>query len=152
MNQELMEFIIVDNQKRIKEIKSRLTKATPAPWYVNFLDDSLFMNLVAVTTKPDNGKHEALCDETTLEIRESIIATTLLQADITEGKPFVEVQLEDDDDTDSAGYREYNNWDEDAEFIAHAREDIPWLLAQIEKLQNRLGTFRFVTTMLPYEN
>ena len=125
----------MDNQKRIEEIKSRLNNATPAPWYVNFLDDGHFMNLVAVTTKPDNGKHEALINEDTSEIRGSIVATTLLQAEITVGKPFVEVQLEDDDDTDSDGYPKYTNWDEDAEFIAHSREDIPWLLARIEELQ-----------------
>lgn len=130
----------MSNSKRIDEIRSRTRKATAGPWYVNFLDDGHFMNLVAVTTRPDSGEHEALVDETTTEIRESIVATTLLQAAITNGKPFVQVELHDENDTDFEGYPRYSNWDEDAEFIAHAREDIPWLLARIEELENQLET------------
>ena len=131
----------MNTQKRIDSIKARVNNATPAPWYVNFLDDSRFMNLVAVTTIPDSGKHEALLDlpnDTDNEIRNSIIATTLIQAEIQDGRPFVEVNLGNPNDVDFTGYPEYNNWDEDAEFIAHAREDIPWLLSQIEELQQRI--------------
>ena len=38
----------------------------------------------------------------------------------------------------------YNSVDEDAEFIAHAREDIPKLIAEIERLQalKQIGTCR----------
>jgi len=128
-------------QERIDSIKARVNSATPAPWYVNFLDDSHFMNLVAVTTIPDSGKHEALLnlpDDTDTEIRDSIIATTLIQAEIQDGRPFVEIDLGNPNDVDFTGYPNYNKWDEDAEFIAHAREDIPWLLAKIEELQQRI--------------
>ena len=131
----------MNTQERIDSIKARVNNATPAPWYVNFLDDSRFMNLVAVTTIPDSGKHEALLDlpnDTDNEIRNSMIATTLIQAEIQGGEPFVEVDLGNPNEINFTGYSEYDNWDEDAEFIAHAREDIPWLLSQIEELQQRI--------------
>lgn len=107
------------DRQRILEIQQRLSKATPAPWYVNYLDDNHFMNLVAVTTVPDDGLHQTV-DES---IRDTILATTLLQGSLPDGKPFVEV-----------GVNSEANWDEDAEFIAHAREDIPYLLNLIQKL------------------
>jgi hypothetical protein len=125
----------MDTEERLRQIKERVAKATPAPWYVNYLDDSYFMNLRVVTTRPDSGKHEALVssdDPETKEIRDSIVASTLLQAHIADGKPFVEVNLENPDDTDTDGYPKYNQWDEDAEFIAHARADIEWLLSLLQ--------------------
>ncbi|QIC06154.1 hypothetical protein GOP56_11370 [Brevibacillus sp. 7WMA2] len=38
--------------------------------------------------------------------------------------------------------------DEDAEFIAHAREDIPKLLAEIERLRCETGEINYETTKL----
>lgn len=106
-------------------IRERTEMATPGPWYIRFLDDSHFMNLVAVCTTPDSGQHEALpYHDQGGEIRKSIIATTLYQAD---AHVIVPVSVETE------------NWDEDAEFIAHAREDIPRLLAEIERLRNELS-------------
>jgi hypothetical protein len=137
--------LIVENstevRNRLEKIKERLAKATPAPWYVNYLDDSHFMNVVAVTTRPDSGKHEALLgNSTTEELRNSIVATTLLQADIGEGKPFVHARLENPYDLDGEGYPNYGEWEEDAEFIAHSRDDIPWLVNTLEQLLDSLQT------------
>lgn len=44
----------------------------------------------------------------------------------------------------------YDDWytvkssrpDEDADFIAHAREDVPWLVGEVERLQALLGKIR----------
>lgn len=118
---------------RIKQIKERLSQATPGPWHVNYLDDSYHMNLVAVTTRPDSGKHEALpYDDPGNEIRDSIVATTLIQAglgDEEKSPTFVEVDLDDGE----------GRWDEDAEFIAHSRADIEYLLQLVESVCGNLG-------------
>jgi hypothetical protein len=37
--------------------------ATPAPWYVRYLDDRHFMNTVGVSTRPDTGGHEVSGNE-----------------------------------------------------------------------------------------
>lgn len=125
----------MSKEKRLAEIRERVEKATPGPWNVGFLDDEMFMNAVVIQTRPfdlrkksistsDGGVHKYenrrpgrwrhdLSDE---EL-ESIIGCTLLQAGhhrIGEGTEL---------------------WDENADFIAHAREDVPWLLAEVERLQ-----------------
>lgn len=110
---------------RINQIKKRLAEATPGPWYAYYLDDPYSMNLFAVTTQPDSGMHPALDDN----IRDSIIATTLLQNNLddvgSKHPKFVEVTL----DEDRTG--------EDAEFIAHARSDIEYLLQLVEVLRGK---------------
>jgi hypothetical protein len=106
--------------ERIQQIKARLNQATPGPWYVNFLDDEFHMNLVAVTTRPDSGKHEALpYEDPEKEILNFIVATTLRQSEIgreDKDHKFVEVDFDNE------------LWDEDAEFIANAPSDIQFLI------------------------
>ena len=116
--------------KRIQQIKDRLKKTTPGKWYVNYLDDSYSMNLVAVSTRPDTGRHEELpSEDPTGEIRNSIIATTLYQADFEPTKPFVNFDFDEfnEIETEKGG-----RWDEDAEFIASAKDDIEFLIGLIE--------------------
>lgn len=120
------------DKDRINQIKKRLAEATPGPWYANYLDDSFHMNLVAVTTRPDTEMHEALpYDDPDNKIRDSIVATTLIQAglgDEEESPNFVEVDLDDGE----------GRWHEDAEFIAHSRSDVEYLLELVEALRANL--------------
>jgi hypothetical protein len=123
---------MTQTNQRIQEIKERLKNTTPGKWYVNYLDDSYHMNLVAITTRPDTGKHEAIpYDDSDKSIRNSIVATTLFQAGFEETKPFVSVEVDEFNELipDKGG-----RWDDDAEFIANAKDDIEYLLNILEKL------------------
>jgi len=119
-----------DARDRIAEIKARLAATTPGQWYVNYLDDDHHMNLVAVTTRPDTGKHEALPDDDEDGgIRDEIVATTLEQAGFEQTKPHVMVDV---DESDYFNPGKGGRWDEDAKFIAAAKEDIRFLLELLE--------------------
>lgn len=98
----------------IREIEQRAAAATPGPWFVRQLDDDYAMSLVAVSIAPDTGQGERWPD---FDHRE-IVAATLVQQ-----PRYVDVADQ--------------QWDENAEFIAHAREDIPRLLAEIRRLRSR---------------
>jgi hypothetical protein len=82
--------------------------------FVRFVDDDHAMNLVAVSTAPDTGLGERWPDFDS----GSIVAATLVQqpryADVSDQR-----------------------WDENAAFIAHARDDIPRLLAEIRRLRSQ---------------
>jgi hypothetical protein len=80
---------------------------------VRHLDDDHAAGLTAVSTTPDTGRGERWPEFDGTEI----VAATLVQfpfryADIADGK-----------------------WDQNAEFIAHARADIPQLVAEIRRLR-----------------
>ena len=89
--------------------------ATPGPWYVRFLDDNDAMNFVAISTTPDNGRGERWPD---FDHRE-IVAATLVQQ-----PHYVAVADE--------------RWDENAWFIACARDAVPRMAAEIRRLRLRL--------------
>lgn len=121
------------DRQRIAEIRKRLSGADEGPWYPGRLDDELYMNARVVLKKPfptrtvryesydkavefetDQGdRWDALADEQL----DSILACTMLQA----GTHRIGTGTE--------------KWDENMEFIAHARADIPWLLERIECLE-----------------
>jgi hypothetical protein len=100
--------------EELEEIELRCEAATPGPWFVRHLDDDYAMNLTAVSTTPDTGQGERWpnFDSTT------IVAATLVQqpryVDLADGR-----------------------WDENARFIAHARTDIPRLVAEIKRLRGQ---------------
>jgi hypothetical protein len=94
--------------------------ATPGPWYIRYLDDDHAANLVAVSTKPDTGRGERWPDFD----EGDIIAATLIQF------PSRYVDCADE------------RWDENARFIARARQDIPRLVAEIRRLWNELDQNR----------
>ncbi|GGR04078.1 hypothetical protein [Streptomyces netropsis] len=100
-------------EDELEEIEELCSAATPGPWFVRTLDDSHAMNLVAVSTAPDSGHAERWPD---FDHRE-IIAATLVQY-----PRYV----------DSGDER----WDENAAFIAMAREAIPRLVEEIRRLRN----------------
>ncbi|MEV0647599.1 hypothetical protein AB0I28_20260 [Phytomonospora sp. NPDC050363] len=86
--------------------------ATPGPWFFRLLDDDCAMNLTAVSTKPDTGQGERWPDFEHAEI----IAATLVQH-----PRYVDVADE--------------RWDENARFIAAAREFVPRMIAEIDRLR-----------------
>jgi hypothetical protein len=117
---------------RVSQIKRRLAATTPGKWHVNYLDDDHSMNLVAVTTRPDSGKHESLpSQDPDGSIRDSIVATTLEQAGFEQTHPHVTVDV---DESDYFNPGKGGRWVEDAEFIANAKEDIQFLLDLLESL------------------
>lgn len=100
----------------LDEIEQRAAAATPGPWFVRQLDDTDAMSLVAVGTTPDTGEGERWPQFDHGEI----VAATLVQQ-----PRYVDV-------SDS-------RWDENASFIAHSREDVPRLLAEIRRLRAERG-------------
>jgi hypothetical protein len=100
----------------LEEIEELCSVATPAPWFVRTLDDDSAMNLVAVSTVPDTGAAERWPN---FDHRE-IIAATLIQH-----PRYV----------DSGDER----WDENAAFIAMAREMVPRLVDEVRRLRGLLA-------------
>ncbi|MGO4612656.1 hypothetical protein AB4305_11760 [Nocardia sp. 2YAB30] len=89
--------------------------ATPGPWFVRLLDDEHAMNLVAVSTVPDTGLGERW---PTFD-HHQIVAATLIQ------QPRY---------VDTADER----WDDNALFIAHARQAVPRLIDEVRRLRQQL--------------
>jgi hypothetical protein len=100
----------------LAEIEEIVEAATPGPWYVRFLDDDHAMNLVTVSTVPDAGRGERRPD---FDHRE-VVAATLVQE-----PRYVDVGDE--------------RWDENAQFIATARRDVPRLVAEVRRLRRLLA-------------
>ncbi|MER7179470.1 hypothetical protein ABT404_08295 [Streptomyces hyaluromycini] len=99
----------------LDEIEEMCAMATPGPWFVRDLDDSYAMNLRAVSTVADTGRHERWPDFDHGEL----IAATLVQ------EPRY---------VDCADER----WDENAAFIAMAREAVPRLVKEVRRLRRLL--------------
>ncbi|MGI5520409.1 hypothetical protein ACQEUX_05595 [Micromonospora sp. CA-259024] len=102
--------------EELAEIEELANAATPGPWYVRQLDDDFAMSLVAISTIPDTALGERWPDFDPSEI----VAATLVQQ-----PRYVDVADE--------------RWDENARFIASARQDIPRLIAEIRRLRHLLG-------------
>ncbi|WP_031087031.1 hypothetical protein [Streptomyces sp. NRRL WC-3549] len=98
----------------VDELDELAQAATPGPWFVRCLDDEHAMNLVVVSTAPDTGLAERWPDFDYGEI----VAATLVQ------RPRY---------VDAADER----WDENAQFIATAREAVPRLVAEIRRLRGQ---------------
>ncbi len=102
-------------ESELQELEEICAAATPGPWFVRFLDDDQAMSLVAVSTSPDSGKGERWPGFSPSEM----VAATLVQhpryLDAGDG-----------------------NWDENARFIALARDAVPRLVAEIRRLREIL--------------
>ena len=96
----------------LEQIELRYQSATPGPWFVRRFDDDVAMSLITVSTIPDTGLVERWPDFDHGEI----VAATLVQ---------------DPRYVDAADHK----WNENALFIAHARIDIPHLVAEIRRLR-----------------
>ena len=97
-------------------IASRVDAATPGPWFVRLLGDDWAMNLVAVATSPDTDRSEHWPAFHSNEM----VAATLVQH-----PRFIDIADE--------------RWDQNADFIANARTDIPRLIADIKRLRELLA-------------
>ncbi|GIJ07186.1 hypothetical protein ACFFMR_12770 [Micromonospora andamanensis] len=86
--------------------------ATPGPWFVRVLDDEHAMSLVAVSVVADDGRGARWPDFAAREI----VAATLVQQ-----PRYVDVGDE--------------RWDENAAFIAMARDAVPRLVTEIRRLR-----------------
>ncbi|MGY5058067.1 hypothetical protein ACWDFR_28995 [Streptomyces sp. 900105755] len=100
----------------LDEIEEMCAVATPGPWFVRDLDDSHAMNLRAVSTVADSGRQERWPGFDPGEL----IAATLVQ------EPRY---------VDCADER----WDENAAFIAMAREAVPRLVKEVRCLRRLLA-------------
>lgn len=102
----------------LAEIEARAGAATPGPWYAHATDDEVFSNARYVSVQPGEFRHDnkrgmdSQSDERADS--EKVIAITLLQ---------------------SPRLAECNECDENTLFIAHARSDIPRLIAEIRRLK-----------------
>lgn len=96
-------------------IEERASAATPGRWYVRQLDDDHAMGLVAVSTVPDTGLGERWPE---FEHSELVAATLVQHPRYVDGAD--------------------ERWDENAHFIAHARDDVPRLVAEIRRLRQLL--------------
>ena len=101
--------------EELDELDELARAATPGPWFVRNLDDVDAMSLVAVSTLPDAGLGERWPG---FDHRE-IVAATLIQ------QPRY---------VDAADER----WDENAHFIAAARDNTPRLVAEVRRLRRQL--------------
>ena len=100
----------------LEELEELCMAATPGPWFVRALDDDYAMNLVAVSTSPDTGRAERWPEFDHGEM----IAGTLVQH-----PRYI----------DSSDQR----WDENATFIATAREAVPRLVAEVKRLRSQIA-------------
>ncbi|WP_198169435.1 hypothetical protein [Herbidospora daliensis] len=102
--------------EELAAIEDLVDATTPGPWYVRLLDDDWAMNLVAVSTTPDTQLGERWPDFDHHEI----VAGTLIQqpryVDVADGR-----------------------WDENARFIAEARQHVPRLIAEVRRLRRLLA-------------
>ncbi|WP_078621036.1 hypothetical protein [Streptomyces sp. NRRL WC-3626] len=96
----------------LDQIEELCAAATPGPWFVRNLDDQSAMNLIAVSTVMDTGRGERW----PAFDHQDLVAATLVQhpryVDCADGR-----------------------WDENAAFIAMAREAIPRLVQEVKHLR-----------------
>ncbi|MFF4838781.1 hypothetical protein [Streptomyces collinus] len=99
----------------LDEIEEMCSAATPGPWFVRNLDDDRAMSLVAVSTKMETGRGERWPHFD----HQEMVAATLVQhpryVDCVDGR-----------------------WDENAAFIAMAREAVPKLVEEVKRLRELL--------------
>lgn len=119
------------DERRLREIEQRANAATPGPWHPRHTDDEAFMNAYYVGLDPaPEGRpypmHDTRCGlsagDEDQEPSNRVVAITLLQA------PRL-VDVGDGETLDGC------LWEENADFIAHSRADVPDLVAEVRRLQ-----------------
>lgn len=105
----------------LQQIRERCDKATPGPWFPVFTDDANSMNAVYVGTVDRGQMHDnARGFSFDSPRQQEIIAVTLYQ---------LMPRIDHDSEL----------WDENADFIANARADMPRLLDEITRLAGRVA-------------
>ncbi|MFC5723019.1 hypothetical protein ACFP1Z_22895 [Streptomyces gamaensis] len=102
-------------EDELEEIEELCSAATQGPWFVRALDDTHAMNLVAVSTAPDTGRAERWPE---FDHREIVAATLVHPRYVDSGD---------------------ERWDENAAFIAMAREAVPRLVEEVRRLRSLLA-------------
>lgn len=118
--------------QELLEIEKRCSAATPGPWYPRATDDEVFSNALYVGLRPGEPDIDSLHHDNRpglfpghkrQEPPENVVAITLLQhpllAEVGDGL-----------------------WDENTLFIAHARDDVPRLIAEIRRLKAVLASLQ----------
>ncbi|MFD8721673.1 hypothetical protein ACFV2H_27725 [Streptomyces sp. NPDC059629] len=100
----------------LDEIEAMCAVATPGPWFVRNLDDSHAMNLLAVSTVADTGRGERW-------------------PDFDHGELIAALLVQEPRYVDCADER----WDENAAFIAMARDAVPRLVEEVRRLRKLLA-------------
>ncbi|MYW03037.1 hypothetical protein [Streptomyces sp. SID3343] len=103
------------SEEELQLIEERAGSATPGPWFVRDLDDRENMSLTAVSTMPGTGFDEKWPNFNS----DDMVALTLVQ------------------DPEYATTRD-ELWDQNADFIACARQDIPRLISEVRRLRSLL--------------
>jgi len=104
--------VVMLTAKQLEEIRARAEKATKGPWYAKATDDDHSQCCNFISTVPGPFEHDQrFIGE---QDDETVVALTLLQAPRLADAP---------------------EFEENTEFIAHARDDIPALLAEVERLR-----------------
>jgi hypothetical protein len=96
----------------LAEVDELVSAATPGPWHVRSLDDEWAMNLVTISTVPETGRQERWPQFDSGEM----VAATLVQH-----PRYIDIADQ--------------RWDENAQFIAQARDLIPRLTEEIRRLR-----------------
>ena len=118
------ERVHMSEQERLSQIKARCDAATEGPWVMVHGDDEYSMNLYCVA--PKSIAHKVDTEENVA--LDGVICGTLVQVPKTIGHNSNELN-------EVIGPK----WEENADFIAHAREDVPFLLNEIERLNKMIG-------------
>ena len=107
-------FLSMDDlpEEVLEVMAARAAAATPGPSYVNYLDDDHAMSLIAVSTNVDTQTQPRW---------PGFDYKTMVAATLVQQPRYVD--------------HEGERWEEDANFIAHAREDIPRLIKEVRRLR-----------------
>ncbi|TWJ12860.1 hypothetical protein LX16_3627 [Stackebrandtia albiflava] len=116
MLSQVLEYVDPVSEAELDELEELCAAATPGPWFVRVLDDDAAMNLVAVSTR--DGSRSATEPWPQFDNGE-IVAATLVQS-----PRYVDIDDE--------------RWDENAVFIAEAREAVPRLVAEVRRLKRQI--------------
>lgn len=108
-------------EQRLAEIEARANAATRGPWFAHATDDQMFMNARYVSITPGSFHHDegnGMAEGWSSQVdSETVVAITLLQSP----------RLVDPDEMD-----------ENTEFIAAARFDVPALVMEVRRLRTAL--------------
>lgn len=104
----------------LEAVEARVDAATPGPWYAVHTDDTAYMNAHYVGTQDRGAFHDNVVGMDGSRAGETV-AITLLQA------------------PDLAAH-DGEQWRENTDFIAHARQDVPALIAEVRRLRTEMDT------------
>jgi len=108
-------------EAELDSILDRASKAILGPWFIHYTDDACAANARYISNAPGSGRHDqkrGLAEDNPSQARsKTVIAITLLQNPLLCRAPL------------------YN---ENADFIAQARTDVPRLVAEIKRLRGIL--------------